>query len=1179
MYLSKLEIFGFKSFAQKTVFKFNDGLTGIIGPNGCGKSNVVDAIRWVLGEQRPTALRCDRMENLIFNGTSTRKPLSITEVSLFIENNRHILPSDYAEIKLTRRLYRSGESEYLINNQIVRLMDIINLFTDTGMGADAYSVIELKMVEQILSDNAQERRRLFEEAAGIKKYKARRKSALNKLETTQQELTRLDDIVSEIQKNVNSLARQVGKARRYHEYKQTLTGKELLLSHLKINSYENQLQPLETELAQVHHSKDILGSELHKMEAEMEKQQTLTVEAEQQYRQRATILHRKDESIQDLQSRLQLRMQKVDSLQEAIVAYHQEIENQRNKIKQLTAERKNLEGKSSETRQAMNEAQSRYRETANKQLEAETHYQKKRDEYQQFVQSNVQELQQSGGVKETYQKLQLEQENLFERISRDRAALEKLEADRKFQQEEQYVLGKSLQESQADRDLYRQESAHLETAHHVLKEQQETLRNAINAIGGKLEKARSRRDFLENLINNYEGFSQSVQYIMSNKSKYSGVVDTLANLVDCAPEYRPALESYLAEVSNYLIVEAVETAQEILKHLRSHGKGRLTLVPLPLLNSDNHVSKDILPAANSKALPLKEVVSYLENYEKLFNFLFHSVYLVPDLDTAMEMRRDFPHLTYVTRDGDILEDWGNLTGGTAANQVGLIGRKDQYERLVKECAELEEQLSARKQELQNALNELQQKEAKLQEFAELQKSLQDEMIELEKKLNLRNYEINRLQEAATGMEKEIEILNESFSVIEEKKAALEPKIQKLREKAEAYQSQEKTVQADVQEAEKHLKELTRQTQEQQIAYLNLTSREKELNQRREFIVQSVQEAEKFIADREKRVIENEGQIKLLQKESKEIEADLETAYQERDEAEKQKNEIEKHVQELRSIIQSSEVELKKRQRLWNQARERVQELELRIKEFQVKLSSIREQLEEKYRAEALQFDLKSLDPAISIHDIQTEIEEIRLKLERLGDVNPLAVKEYDKEKERLDFLESQRSDLLSARDQLLETIHKLNTTARKQFMETFEKIQVNFQRVFQEFFEGGKAELKLIESRDPLEANIDISITHKGKQLNTLSLLSAGEKTLTAISLLFAIYLVKPSPFCILDEVDAPLDDVNIGRFTKALNLFSRDTQFILVTHNKKTMEATNSIYGVTMEEQGVSKVVSVRFD
>jgi len=1179
MYLAKLDIFGFKSFAQKTVFKFNDGLTGIIGPNGCGKSNVVDAIRWVLGEQRPTVLRCDRMENLIFNGTATRKPLGVTEVSMYIENNKKILPSDYNEIKITRRLYRSGESEYMINNQVSRLMDIVNLFTDTGMGADAYSVIELKMVEQILSDNAQERRRLFEEAAGIKKYKARRKSALNKLDTTQQELTRLDDIVSEVQKTVNSLARQVGKARRYHEYKQEQKEKELLLSHLKIHSYRNQLQPLETELVQVQHSRETLGSELHKMEAEMEKQQAQAVEAEQQYRQRSAALHQKDEAIQELQSRRQLRSQKIDSLQEAITAYHQEIESQRHKIQQLISEKESLQKATEETRQSMNSAQQSYRDTANRQLQAEERYQTIRNEHQQYVQLNLQELQQSGTIKEAFQKIQIEKANLSERISRSQSALERVEADRKQQMEELHTLEKSLREAQEDREMYQQEFSHLEKTIRELKESQETLRNDINASEGKLEKARNRKDFLENLIKNYEGFSQSVQYVMANKSQYTGVVDTLANLVDCEPEYRPALESYLAEVSNYLIVEAVDTAQEIIKHLRSQGKGRLTLVPLPLLNSDNHAPTGAMPSANGKAQPLSQVVSYPASYAKLFDYLFHSVYLVADLDSAIEMRREFPHLTYVTREGDILEHWGNLTGGTAANQVGLIGRKDQYEKLVKECAALETQLSGHKQKLEETVNTLQQKDAKLAEFTDLQKTLQEQIVDLEKKLNQRNYEVNRLQETGKELQGEIESLKESIAKLQEKETTLQPEIQKLQEKAEAYQSQEKEAQAKVQEAEKQLKELTQKTQQDQIAYLNLASREKEFVQKLQFTEQSIKEAENFIAEREKRVVENEGQIKILQQESGNIETELETAYKDRDGAEQQKNEIEKHVQETRSTIQSSEVELKKRQRLWSQARERVQELELRIKELQVKLGSVQEQLQEKYGDQALEFDLKTIDPNISVHEVQNEIEEIRLKLERLGDVNPLAVKEYDKEKERLEFLNSQRDDLISARDQLLETIHKLNTTARKQFMETFVKIQVNFQRVFQEFFEGGKAELMLIESRDPLEANIDIAITHKGKKLNTLTLLSAGEKTLTAISLLFAIYLVKPSPFCILDEVDAPLDDVNISRFTKALNLFSRDTQFILVTHNKKTMEATDSIYGVTMEEQGVSKVVSVKFD
>ncbi|MCK6620444.1 MAG: chromosome segregation protein SMC [Calditrichaceae bacterium] len=1179
MYLAKLDIFGFKSFAQKTAFTFNEGLTGIIGPNGCGKSNVVDAIRWVLGEQRPSVLRCDRMENLIFNGTATRKPLGLAEVSMHIENTKNILPSEYSEIKITRRLYRSGESEYLINNQPSRLMDIINLFADTGMGADAYSVIELKMVEQILSDNAQERRRLFEEAAGIKKYKARRKSALNKLETTQQELTRLDDILAEVQKNVNSLSRQVGKAQRYHEYKQQLKEKELVFSYLKIHSYRNQLQPLETELEQVNHSKNALGTELHKMEAETEKQQAQAVEAEQLYRQKAAALHQRDEAITELQNRRQLRRQKIESLQEAVAAYRQEIELQRQKLQQLAAERQTLQTRLEETRREMDAAQERYREFANRQLEGESRYQKLREEHQRFVQANLQELQQSAAVKEAYQKILIEKQNLSERLARSAASLEKVQTERRQREETLRLLEKSLQESRAEAETYRQETAHLEKTLAGLREARETLRSEINREEGNLEKLHSRKDFLENLIRNYEGFSQSVQYVMARKSEYAGVVDTLANLVDCAAEYRPALESYLAEVSNYLVVEALETAREILKHLRSQGKGRLTLVPLPLLNSENHSAGAKTLPANGKALPLKQIVTYSAPYEKLFDFLFDSVYLVADLDAAITLRREHPHLTFVTREGDILEHWGNLTGGAAANQMGLIGRQDQYRKLLEELETLQNRLAAHRDELEANTRRMQQAEQKLAEFAELQNSLRDQILDLEKKTDQLSYELNRLAETARDLEAEAAQQSEALQQSEERETALLPGIRALQEKQEAYQAQEKTALAGVQEAEQRFKELTQATQEQQIVYLNLAAREKELLQQLQFIDQGEREAVDYQGDRERKILENQAQVEGLQKENLRIESELENAYRERDGAEQQKNEIEKQVQELRAHIQAAEVELKKRQKLWNQARERIQELELRIKELQVKLANVSEQVVEKYGAAALEFDIKSLDPALSLAEVQTDIDELKEKLERLGDVNPLAIKEHEQEKERLTFLTTQREDLLSARDQLLETIQKLNSTARKQFMDTFKLIETNFQRVFQEFFEGGKAELLLIESRDPLEANIDISVTHKGKQLNTLSLLSAGEKTLTAISLLFAIYLVKPSPFCILDEVDAPLDDVNIGRFTKALNLFARDTQFILVTHNKKTMEATDSIYGVTMEEQGVSKVVSVKFE
>ena len=667
---------------------------------------------------------------------------------------------------------------------------------------------------------------------------------------------------------------------------------------------------------------------------------------------------------------------------------------------------------------------------------------------------------------------------------------------------------------------------------------------------------------------------------MSNKKKFGGVVDTLANLVDCEVEYRPALESFLSEVSNYIVVEEVDTAKDILKNLRSEEKGRMTLVPLPLLENAGASNGVKLPDSGNDVFLLHDVVSYPKTYEKLFGYLFDKVYYVPDLETAIKLRKSYPHVTYITSSGEILEHWGNLTGGTSnSNGQGLIGRKEEFRKVETRLKKLEETLAEQKESLAANLSEVEEKEQKLKEFSELLDSTREEMVALDKQVSQKRYEVKRLEETAEEIEVASSSLKERILVLEAREKELLPEVQSLAEKTERYKQHEQELQSRQQQVEDQLRELTRATQEKQISYLNLTSQEKEKIQRLEFVETNIKEAQSFIDDREKRMVQNDHQVKELEDEISKINADLERDFKDRDKAEENKNTVEKRVQEIRSSIQMSEEELKKKQRLWNQARERLQEIELHAKELEVRLGAIVESVREQYGEEALKFDIADLDPSVSINSLQSELEATRRKLENLGDVNPLAVKEYDKEKERLDFLNEQHADLISARDQLLETIDKLNKTARQQFLEIFEKIQYNFERVFAQFFAGGRARLTLIESRDPLEANIDISIYHKGKELKTLTLLSAGEKTLTAISLLFAIYLVKPSPFCILDEVDAPLDDVNIGRFTHALSQFADETQFILVTHNKKTMEATNSIYGVTMEERGVSKVVSVKFD
>ncbi len=1175
MYLSKLEIFGFKSFAKKEIFQFDGGLTGVVGPNGCGKSNIVDAIRWVLGEQRPKILRCDRMENLIFNGTKTRKPLNFAEVALYIENNKNILPSEYTEIKISRRLYRSGESEYFINNQQVRLLDIVNLFADTGMGADAYSMIELKMVEQILSDNAEERRRLFEEAAGIKKYKIRRKSALRKLETTRQELTRVEDVIAEVQKTVNSLARQVGKARRYHQYKQELKDKDILLFRLKLRAYETDLVPLTEELEQVERSRDVLKKEVHTEEARLERLQAEAAETEELYRQLASRLYKEDEVIREIQNNQKLRKQRIDSLTENIQQQQSEIEALQARIDSLQKEEHELKNHLSRVRENQEKAQNAYRQSASAQEAAEQKHEETQKEYQLFVTSNLQELEQAAAAREAFQRVQIELENSHDRISKNRAVLNRLEEENRERESKLAAVQKELRSVQEEFDQYRAEMTHLQNAIENNHQELDNLRQNKNVLSGELESLRSRKEFLTRLIENYEGFSESVQFVMAHKDEFDGVVDTLANLLEIEPNYRPALESYVSEMADFLIVNKLDTAREILSSLQKSNRGRVTLIPPPFPEKATEAES----AANSGAIPAREVMRFDRKYQPVMGQLFRNVFIVQDLDTALEQRRQHPSLTFVTKAGEVISSWGLISGGTPSTGNRLLGRRKELQSVSQQLRERETQLEALNQRIADTENSLATSRKKMVEFEQLKKETEQKLLEAEKRVGLATNELEHHRGVALNLGEEIEELSEKINRLEKEKQTLAPQLSNGEEKLTSYQLQEKEIAARQAEAEKTLREITRETQELQISYLSLLNEENSLKDKIRFTEEALKEARQKTEQLKANITAAKKDINALNEQIAAAEKKLDEAYIRRDATGSEKESLEQELQELRASIQSKTEELKRKNRLYNQARERVQDLELRIRELEIKRDSQAEQIQDKYGIEAVTSGEVEIDQTLTIAAVQEELETLHKKLEGLGDVNPLAIKEHEQEKERLDFLKTQQADLLTAEAQLLETIGKLNQTARKQFLDTFTKIRTNFQQVFAEFFEEGQGDLILVENHDPLEANIEFSITVKGKKLNALSLLSTGEKTLTAISLLFSIYLVKPSPFCILDEVDAPLDDLNITQFTRAIKRFSRDTQFILVTHNKRTMEAVGSLYGITMEEPGVSKVVSVRLD
>ncbi len=1179
MYLSKLEIFGFKSFAHKVTFRFNDGITAIIGPNGCGKSNIVDAIRWVLGEQRPSLLRLERMENVIFNGTAIRKPLSLVDVSILIENTKNILPAIYSEVKITRRFYRSGDSDYLINNRLVRLKDVIDLFADTGMGSDAYSVIELKMVEQILSDNAEERRRLFEEAAGIKKYKIRRKSALRKLETTNQELVRLNDVMLEVQKNVNSLSRQVGKARRYHQYKEDLKINEMHAYQLRARSFAEDLIPYREEFDQVRQTRERLGKEVNQREAELEKLQLKSVDLEGEFRAAASELRIADEKVREIQQKVQLNEQKVESIKQNISEKKNEIEQLQARSQDLHQQLDQLGSDKEKIMLNVQSIESEYEKNIQLCSKVEVRLAEIKNKYNRFREGNVSKLDEINKNRENYQKILFEKENLNQQVDRDTHLLSELEEELEDKKNISVKINSDLIQFRDKEKKIKSEMNKSRESINNLEKSIDELENERNVFLGEIERVKGRKDFLHGLIENYEGFSEGVQFVMSRKKEYNGLIDTLVNLVDIEEKFRPALESYFEELSDYLIVEGISTAKNILSKIRSEGKGRLTLIPLANINTrgDGQIEKHSL---NGSMVLLKDIVKYDSKFDKLFNFLFDRVALVDNIDSALAFHKQFPNLRFITHDGDILGEWGSIRGGNSHNNFNLTGRKNEFDSIYKKLTKLEDRLQVLDD--YNRLNQdkLSEEKSKLAELETKSQNNQRLILGTEQKLNQVGFEIDRIADRISEIQNELSLNRKTISVLSSREYTLFPLVKEAEENLQRLGSTESRLRKELELADRNYRNVTQEMQEHRINLLNEKNRIKEIDQKLDFTRQNLQEAHERMQQSELDMMRFNQEVENVDQEDQKSKLKLEELYKERDKIESHKNEVENNYQALKSLILSREEEVKKSHRHWNQALERLKELELRIQEIEIKQKTHQEQVEEKYGDSLKDYlDENPVPDNLGLPQLQEDIHQIKQRLESLGEVNPLAVKEYDQEKERLDFLRSQQADLLKAKEELMETISKLNNTARKQFLNTFDKIASNFHNVFGKFFEGSEAELRLVENGDPLEADIDISVHLKGRKLSTLSLLSAGEKTLTAISLLFAIYLYKPSPFCILDEVDAPLDDVNISRYTHALKEFSKNTQFIIVTHNKITMQAAQAMYGITMEEPGVSKIVSVRFD
>ncbi len=1199
MFLSRLEIFGFKTFAQKVDLRFDAGITNIVGPNGCGKSNVVDALRWVLGEQKSSVLRSEKMENVIFNGTKQRKPLNLAEVSVTVENTRGVLPTEYSEVTISRRIYRSGESEYFLNRLPCRLKDINDLFMDTGMGADAYSVIELKMVEQILSDNTEDRRKLFEEAAGITKYKIRRRQTFRKLDSTKQDLTRVNDIITEIEKKVNSLKRQTQKANRYTRLANELKWEDVRLAQYDHEALHARLSPIEERLHTLDQNANEIQGVISKKEAELEDVQTTLIAKEQGLRQAQLDLEAADRHIKSVEEQILIARERKSHLEELIRRYGSE-------NLELREKQSALSGKIDEWTRSIGTLEAEFRKK-------KEDYETRRSEMDTFEQQVSLE-------KEKLEQVRRQLVQLIDETAKKRNAHQLTRNN--IQNAEKRIHDLESAGSTEPQDAGRLEQARVD--HRALASHVDHLRRRIGETTQLVEQVRHQLDMdrsrkadqeaeiktlrgkisiLQKAIESHEGFPESVRFLLDHHA--DTLASTAADWISVESPYQTAIESVLGESFAFLIAKGTSGIREALTRLAEAKRGSATFLdasklPATTPRRDAGLEGKILAWA-ANACQARE--------KRLVEFLLGDVAIVRDFEQATGLADAFPHVRFVTLDGEVVQ--GNYLikgGGPREDAAHMIGQRENLgamsihlSALEKAFEELQDSIRSEESQVQDLQRTLQQQQQEL-------RTRDAELIQLDKSIAQQEYEQRRSIETAERQKNSIEETKRELAQFHEQLQLLQPEIDRLEQTRGETEQSMRQMDGRVQELEKERRSRLEIVQAAQSSAWTLESQIRQLQSHIDNSRQQIAEHDQTIARHEQESVLSQDEIRRIEGAFREQDADLSHRLQSRDQKEKDRDAESAQVMQIRESTQKMDAELKKVRRQRDELLNSRHDLEQEVTQLRFEGRALVERIQRDYDfdltrdqleapaspPEAPEEDAESVeDQEKPIEDVladdlpsttfdpqtaRARIDEIRRKIKMLGPVNMEAFAEYQTEKERLDVLVRQRQDLLDAEGQLLQTIETINATAQKQFLNVFENIRQNFIKIFTGLFDNSEADLKLAPNEDPLEAAIDILARPTGKKTQHIALLSGGEKTLTAISLLFAIYLVKPSPFCILDEVDAPLDDTNIDKFTKILRDFSADTQFIVVTHNKRTMEAAQNIFGITMQEAGVSKVVSVSF-
>ena len=1177
MRLNQLEIFGFKSFAQKIVIPFEPGITAIVGPNGCGKSNVVEAIRWVLGEQRAGSFRSQRMEDVIFAGTRQRKALGMAEVALAIENRDNALPVEFAEVVLTRRLFRSGESDYLLNKIPCRLLDITNLLMDTGLGQGAYAVMEQGMVDEIISDKTENRRRILEEAAGITKYKVRRRSTRNRLEATQADLQRIEDIIIEVKRQVDSLGRQVGRARRYRELKEELDQLDVRLGRQRFFSLTAQISPLQDEFAALSKAAEEGNTRFTSRETELEKARLALTEAEKAMQEAGLELNRRIEAIHEREQLLVAVRERREAAEQIRERTARERADYSSQLEAVQQQRRDNTAHLDEARTGFVQIERELQAHQQRAAQAEEEYDSYRAELDQRQRGRMEHLRQGGEISRALERQQAERDALDERAVAMRGEEDVATAERDQALQAAEAAEAALVETRQQLSTCQQQRVTVLAARDQTEKDLRELGEQRDGARRAAEANQARLQVLEKVRAGYQGYQSGVRTLMLESPHAALFRGVLGDLVE-VKEHARAVEVALGEALQALIAHSDSGLLKGIAHLRERS-GRVGILSLeaPPRTLGPALSPDPMPGLRG---PLLDYVQPEASIASLVASLLHNTFLVDDLQTALDLTRRYPdaYVRCVTADGDAVDLFGLASGGQSqAEDSGVLGRgreirtlrslvahqKARYAALAPRLDALSNQLGALTQRLEDLAAENETWRTKEREQVHQHQSARADAERLAARLA-------QLHGESTSLAKRRQALDQSIAEQAEHLRHNEAESTRLSEESSALEEDLK--QSETRRRERREALGTLQVEHARTAELvqglerdaeRLKNIDANLHNNIERLATEATEAERQQTECSERSAALTDELKGLHQGRETLVTEQDQRRQHWAAANTQNRELQEHISHL--------------QRQLNEQRERRTNLEVRISELKFQTQHIRERLQEEYHCDVA--DMGPLDEAIDEETTQQRIDQLRQSLHRLGSVHLGVLEEHQEQKERYDFLRQQRDDLVIAAEDLKKTLSLIDRTARRIFLKSFEQIREKFKDTFVRFFPGGEADLRLEENVDALEAHIDIIARPRGKRLQNIALLSGGERALTAIALLFAIYQVKPSPFCILDEVDAPLDDANISRFVRVLKEFARETQFVVVTHNKITMAEADALHGVTMPEEGVSQLVSVRVE